>query len=78
MALEIATVVLCLVALAGILFLLLIALAGVMDPTTYRRCQECGHAMVDTRHRPEAVCFHCRHSHHPLLHKTFAHLPSLR
>jgi hypothetical protein len=71
MPLEITAIGLCIVALAVVVMMLLIALAAIADPTTITRCHDCSRWIVDTVHRSTPVCFRCRHSHH-----SPAHLPS--
>lgn len=64
MPLEIMSVTLLFVGMAGVVVMLLVGLAGLMDPTTFRRCQDCSRWMIDTVHRPDGLCFRCRHAHH--------------
>lgn len=61
MPLEVLAVALCVLALLVIVAMLLVALADTADPTTITRCQECAHWMINTRHRPDVLCFRCRH-----------------
>lgn len=63
MAFDVLAVTLSTVVLASVIVMLLVALAGLVDPTTVVRCHDCARWMINTRHRPEAVCWRCRHSH---------------
>ena len=72
MPLEIVAAVLFGIALTAVVVMLLAALPGIMDPTAFTRCHECSRWMVDTRHQPDAMCFHCRHAH------LYAHLSPWR
>lgn len=66
MAWEIVPMTLSLIAVVVVVTLLLIALAGVVDPPAMSRCHDCDRWMVDTSHRPDGLCFRCRHSHHAI------------
>jgi hypothetical protein len=69
--LEILTAALCGIVLITMVVMLLAALPGIVDPTTFTRCHDCSRWMIDTRHQPDAVCFHCRHAHQHHLHLPF-------
>jgi hypothetical protein len=61
---EIVPVSLSLIGVAVVAAMLVIALVATIDPPAFTHCHDCQRWMVDTRHRPDALCFRCRHSHH--------------
>lgn len=63
MWLETLAIALCVLTLAAVVIMVLVALIDIVDPTTITRCRGCSRWMVDTHPRPEPTCFHCRHAH---------------
>lgn len=68
MALEILAGALCIVALTVVIGMLLLALAGLVEPVAIVRCHVCAQWMMNAGHVPGAVCFRCahRHAHAPI------------
>lgn len=71
MWLEITAITLSVIALTAVAIMFILALAGIVDPTTFVRCRDCARWMVDANSRHEPVCFRCRHEHLPHAHLAF-------
>lgn len=70
MALEVVAVLLSCVALGAVVVMTLVAIAGLMDPSTPTRCEGCARWTIARFAESEVLCFRCRHiraSWHPLL-----------